>query len=191
MLDERAPPHARTDLPPDTESARLFLALWPDEPTRAALARCRDAWVWDAGARPEPDARLHLTLHFLGAVPQRRLPELVADLNAPAPSFTLQLGRAARWPNAVAVLEPLDAPPALLQLHAALRERLEGLGLPVERRAFRPHVTLARQVGPGAVPPAGSMPVDWAVNGHALVRSLTANRGYVVLRHFGVQGAAG
>ena len=171
-------------------SARLFLALWPDDQTRAALARCRDAWAWDAGARPEPDERLHLTLHFLGAVPQQRLPELLAGLNVPAPRFTLPLGRMAPWSNAVAVLEPVDTPRALLHLHAVLRERLEGLALPVEQRPFRPHVTLARQVGPQAVPPAEPLPVQWSVRGHALVQSLTANRGYVVLGHFGRPGAA-
>ena len=175
-------------MPRDGGSARLFLALWPDAPTRAALARCRDAWVWDAGARPEPDERLHLTLHFLGAVPQQRLPELVEGLDVAAPRFVLTLGRLVRWTNAVAVLEPFDAAPALphlLHWHAALRERLESLALPVDRRSFRPHVTLARRVGPGAVPPSDPAPVRWPVRGHALVESLAGNRGYVVLRHFG------
>ena len=51
-------------------TSRLFLALWPDDGTREALAGCRDAWAWDAHAVPERTERLHLTLHFLGAVPQ-------------------------------------------------------------------------------------------------------------------------
>jgi 2'-5' RNA ligase len=172
-------------LPRDAESARLFLALWPDDQTRATLARCRDAWTWDAGARPEPDERLHLTLHFLGAVPQQRLPELVDGLQFPFPRFALHLGRPERWSNGVAVLGLEVASPTLLHLHAALCERLVRLALPVDRRVFRPHVTLARNVGPNAVPPQHSVPVRWPVSGYALVQSLASNRGYVVLRHFG------
>jgi RNA 2',3'-cyclic 3'-phosphodiesterase len=42
-------------------TSRLFLALWPDDGTRLALARCRDAWAWDGNAVPEPTERLHLT----------------------------------------------------------------------------------------------------------------------------------
>ena len=172
-------------MPRDAESARLFLALWPDDQTRAALARCRDAWIWDAGARPEPDERLHLTLHFLGAVPQQRLPELVDGLQFPFPRFALQLGRPERWSNGVAVLGLEVVSPTLLHLHAALCDRLERLALPVDRRVFRPHVTLARNAGPGAVPPSDSAPVRWPVSGYALVQSLAGNRGYVVLRQFG------
>jgi 2'-5' RNA ligase len=173
-----------TGLPRDAEPARLFLALWPDDQTRAALARCRDAWIWDAGARPEPDERLHLTLHFLGAVPQQRLPELVDGLQIPYPRFALRLGRPERWSNSVAVLGLEVMSPTLLHLQAALCGKLEGLALPVDRRVFRPHVTLARNVGPSAVPPSDLMPVRWPVSGYALVQSLAANRGYFVLRHF-------
>lgn len=175
----------RADLPRDAASARLFLALWPDDQTRAALAQRRDAWTWDAGARPEPDERLHLTLHFLGAVPQQRQPELVDGLQIPYPRFALRLGRPERWSNGVAVLGLEPASRTLLHLHAALSGRLEHLALPVDRRVFRPHVTLARNVGPGAVPPPDSAPVRWSVRGYALVESLAGNRGYVVLRHFG------
>jgi 2'-5' RNA ligase len=101
--------------------ARLFLALWPDDDTRAALAQSRDAWAWDARASPEPTERLHLTLHFLGAVPQRRLPELIDGLQVSFSRFTLHLDRTQRWPNGIAALTPKAVPQALLALHATLR----------------------------------------------------------------------
>jgi 2'-5' RNA ligase len=136
------------------DKSRLFLALWPDDITRAALAQCRNAWIWDDGARPEPDERLHLTLHFLGAVSHQGLPELVDGLRLPSIRFALELERPQRWPNGVAVLQPSAAPYGLLEVHAALSDRLDRLGLSVERRQFRPHVTLARNVGASTKPPS-------------------------------------
>jgi RNA 2',3'-cyclic 3'-phosphodiesterase len=38
----------------------------------------------------------------------------------------------------------VDGGEALLEVHRALAEALAGAGLPVEERAFRPHLTLAR-----------------------------------------------
>ena len=163
-------------------TSRLFLALWPDEGTRASLARCRDAWVWAADASPEPTDRLHLTLHFLGAVPHRRLLESIDGLRVRFSQFTLHLDRAQRWPNGVAVLTPKAVPPALFALHAALRDRLERLHLTPESRRWRPHVTLARRTGDSQAP-AQISPVRWHVHGYALVESHAVTGDYVVLRH--------
>ena len=165
-------------------TARLFLALWPDDATRVALARCRDAWTWGPAAAPEPTARLHLTLHFLGAVPEPRLPELMDGLQLPSRPFTLGLDRSERWPNGAAVLSPSLLPPDLLALHAALRDRLHLLGLSTETRAYRPHVTLARRAR-DALAPVHTTPVHWPVSGYALVASRPAPQDHVVLRAFG------
>ena len=165
-------------------TSRLFLALWPDDGTRDTLARCRDAWAWNAHAVPERTERLHLTLHFLGAVPQRRLPELIDGLRVSFRAFTLHLDRAQRWPNGIAVLTPQAVPQALLALHAALRVGLERLGLATETRRWRPHLTLARHSGESAVPAHTSM-VHWQVRGYALVESQAVTGDYLVLRHYG------
>lgn len=162
---------------------RLFVALWPDDATRAALVRCRDAWAWGPAAAPEPAARLHLTLHFLGAVPAARLPELRAGLHLPRQPFTLCLDRPARWPNGAAVLTPSVVPPALAALHAALGERLERLGLAIETRTFRPHVTLGRRAG-DARSPVLIDPVRWPVQGHVLVASRPPPQEHLVLHAF-------
>ena len=135
------------------DTATLFLALWPDDRTRAALAQRRDAWAWDADALPVRAERLHLTLHFLGGVLLRRLPELVDGLPVPDGQFTLRLGRQERWPNGVAVLTPVAVPKALLEWHVILRDKLERQDLRTESRSYRPHVTLARKVNELVVPP--------------------------------------
>jgi 2'-5' RNA ligase len=166
-----------------TDSARLFLALWPGPAVRGALVDARDAWAWPAGARPEAEARLHVTLHFLGAVERERVPALDAALRGvPCAPFELRLARAALWPHGIAVLQPRAVPPRLLELHAALGALLRRLELPVETRPYRPHVTLARHAV-GAAPPGDTPALHWRVRGHALVESLGG--AYVVLGRYG------
>jgi len=156
--------------------ARLFLALWPDEELRATLARWRDAWSWPRGAGPVADGKLHLTLHFLGAVPQDRIPELVEAFHVPFRPF--------------AVLEPLAIPSELSELHAALAERVAALGLPLEERSYKPHVTLARRAHGALVPPPAPA-LAWRVHGYALVESkLTTDGSYHVLHTYGTQTVA-
>ena len=58
------------------ETWRLFLGLWPDASTRAALERESARWTWPAAARRTAPERLHLTLHFLGNTPVEQVPAL-------------------------------------------------------------------------------------------------------------------
>lgn len=149
---------------------RLFLALWPDDAVRRQLASAQRAWQWPARAARVPADRLHLTLHFLGEVPDREACALAAALPPCQVPFTLRLDRAALWPQGIAALEPGSTPAGLAALHADLAALLRAQGLRVEARAFRPHVTLARRAQ-GAVPPPEPLTIEWAVRGYALVRS--------------------
>jgi 2'-5' RNA ligase len=153
---------------PDTE--RLFLALWPTPTVRAALTAQQSLWRWPAAALCVEPAALHLTLHFIGPVPRARLQEVAQGLARPCPRLTLVLDRCELWPNRCAMLRPGEVPEALCALHAALAEALQGLALPVERRALRPHVTLARHAA-GALPPERPEAFRWTVRGYALVAS--------------------
>lgn len=177
------PPSSR-DASAERATARLFVGLWPNDATRSELRRWQVACVWPPGARPTSPERLHLTLHFLGQVDRGLLPTLGAALDLPptAPGFALRLGSAAVWPNGVAVLEPLDPPPALFDLHRRLGAALQRCGLPLDPRPFRPHATLARRARGAVLPAAGLPAVRWRVQGHVLVES---DHGYRVLRPFG------
>jgi 2'-5' RNA ligase len=55
---------------------RLFFALWPSAEEQRALAQAAHKAARYSGGRATPEEKLHLTLVFLGSVPQRRLPEL-------------------------------------------------------------------------------------------------------------------
>jgi len=166
-------------------SARLFIALWPGATVRARLAAWRDAWHWPAGTSPTADERLHLTLHFIGSVPRARLDEIETALAVPGRRFELTFGHAELWHGGIAVLRPDATPLALAALHAALADRLHGLGLRVEDRPFKAHVTFARKAF-GARPPSNAPhTLRWSVRGHALVESrMGRGGGYVVLRRY-------
>jgi 2'-5' RNA ligase len=168
---------------PFPESARLFLALWPDAAVREALRTWRDAWTWPRGASPVATSKLHMTLHFLGNQPRERLDALLDGFAVPFSPFSLRLDVAELWHNGIAVLAPQDAPQPLLELHARLAQALAGLGLQPEARAYRPHVTMARRAAGAGLPPAGQV-LDWQVDGYALVESRPGAGGYTVLRAY-------
>lgn len=173
------------EAPPAT--ARLFLALWPDPATRQALAAWRDRWAWPAGAAVVPDDRLHLTLHFIGPVARERIGAVSAALDLRCPRFDIVRGHATLWPKGLALWVPDALPPAALALHRAIGDALRSIGLPVEDRPLRPHVTLARKAA-GATPPAEALLLDWRVHDVALVES---HRGYRVLARLGRRGRFG
>lgn len=166
---------------------RLFLALWPDDAARKGLARWRDRWAWPSDATPTRTDKLHLTLHFIGAVPADRLEALAAALPgaAAADAFTLEFGRPELWQGGLAVVCPLATPEPLRLLHSRLATALRGLTLPLEERPFRPHVTLARKARQATVPADGPQ-LEWHVGGgFALVQSMPAGQGYRILQRVG------
>jgi RNA 2',3'-cyclic 3'-phosphodiesterase len=158
------------DRPPPAPP-RLFLALWPDDATRDALAAHQAAWRWPAGSRTVAPAQLHLTLHFIGPVDASRLPPLRAALDGIAAGrIPWSFGRLAVWPRGAAVIEPLAVPVAAQALHAALADVLRAQGLIPEARRWRPHLTLARHAR-AAAPPAMASPLAWTAAGFELVQS--------------------
>ncbi len=157
---------------------RLFFALWPDEAERRALHDAFGAAIAAAGGRAVAPAHLHLTLEFLGAVPDAELAALAAIGAALAlPEEVVVLDRLGWWPRAATlVVVPGAAPRGLLAVQAQLRETLKGRGFRVDSRPFRPHVTLARKVrAPPALGPAAG--VGWPLRELALVESLTHPQG--------------
>lgn len=164
---------------------RLFVALWPTPQVRAGLLAWRDAFAWPLAAAVVPPERLHLTLHFIGAVPADRLDAVQAGLAVEPAAFELRFGRAELWPRGIAVLRPLGEPPALHDLQRRIGAALRALELPVEARPFRPHVTFARRAD-GAALTHGAAPLRWRVRSYALVESrLGRAGGYCVLRRYG------
>jgi 2'-5' RNA ligase len=171
------------------DNARLFIALWPDPAIREQLRAWRDSFAWPKAAAPVRTQQLHVTLHFLGNIPRVRLPELAQGLGVDFAPFELELGHAELWRGGIAVLapslEPSLASPPLLALHGAIGEALQRLGLPLEARPYRPHVTLARRAGRELAPTMPCPPVRWQADGYALMESkLGASAEYGVVQHY-------
>ncbi|MBK7081478.1 MAG: RNA 2',3'-cyclic phosphodiesterase [Betaproteobacteria bacterium] len=153
---------------------RFFYAVWPDATARSALAAAAADAARRTGGRPTRTANLHLTLAFVGAVPAERMDTLrtvgVAAAAAAAPcTFCLDHSGTFRDTGTL-WLGASTAPPALVGLASALGERLGEAGLRVERRAFRPHVTIVRRC---SQPLAGELPapIRWAIDMLTLVTS--------------------
>jgi 2'-5' RNA ligase len=148
------------------------------------LVALADGWSWPRQARRTAREKMHLTLHFLGNVPAARLPDLRGGLQAEWSGCELALDSGTVWPGGIAVMEALHVPAPLARLHGELAGELLELGLPLDTRPYRPHVTLARKAA-GARPPAFE-PLRWRAGpGYALVRSVGGGRGYETLQAFG------
>lgn len=130
------------------DTLRLFFALWPDAPALQLLTRLARKVALERHGRATRDDSLHVTVSFIGGIARERLPGLIAaglHAAAAADPFTLaldRLGGAGR--GGIGWLAPSELPPSLSALHVALCVALAQGGYPVERRPFRPHVTLAR-----------------------------------------------
>ncbi len=122
---------------------RLFIAIPVPESVGAAwLSMARDL---PRSLRRVPPGRMHLTLHFIGEAAVEPIRSALAGLGLPR----MQLkaagpGLLARRGGAAVVWLGIEPDPALMALHAEIGDRLRTVGFEPERRAFQPHVTIAR-----------------------------------------------
>ena len=163
-------------------TSRLFLALWPGPIAREGILRWQAAHRWPSHARVTAAQDLHITLHFIGAVPLARLPDVSAALDVPSRRFELDLDCTHLWPRGIAVLSPSKFPQALVDLHSDLAGALQRAALPVDARAYRPHVTLARHAESTVPPTEPPAPVRWRAQGYVLAESQGGR--YRVLRRY-------
>ncbi|MBY6205758.1 RNA 2',3'-cyclic phosphodiesterase [Halomonas denitrificans] len=161
---------------------RLFFALWPDPSLRSVLVQHGNRL--DAGSgRRVPDANLHLTLVFLGDVPADRidaLETLAGTVAATHRPFTLVLDRYGTFDRARVAWLGGPAVEAGNRLVEDLAAGARDCGLDVERRSWRPHVTLRRRIEAAPDGPAPA-PIAWRVRDFVLVESIRG-RPYQVLR---------
>jgi RNA 2',3'-cyclic 3'-phosphodiesterase len=137
---------------------RLFVAVNGPQHFLDDLATRLDAWRRELPLAWTHPSTWHLTLMFLGEWPAERLPALrvalAAEVAEHAP-FTVQPGRLDAFPDlrAPRVLflqfTPHDGGP-LHALAAGVRARVESTwpAGPQDRKAFKPHLTLARIKSP-------------------------------------------
>lgn len=168
---------------------RLFVAVHPPAEYAAELLSrvadldgCLDGGLDGGGERPKatPIAQVHCTLLFLGDRSQRELPATIRSCQAACAGvapFRLRpvrlLALPARGPKRTVVFE-CDRSVGLLELHGRLVARLARETQRESKRAFLPHITVARWPGSGAsacVDEPVSMP-DFAVEEVRLMSSV-------------------
>ncbi len=136
---------------------------------------------------------VHLTLAFLGEVDETRLPELLArPATIATEGFTLNIDRVGVWHhNGIGWVAPSVTPVALAELQERLSDWLESIGFMLEKRAFKPHVTLVRKCT-GEADTIAIDPVRWRVEEYVLVQSKQSEMGirYEIVGRFAL-GASG
>ena len=195
-----------------TTSIRLFFALDARAQAEPLLA-IQQQWLQaiasttapvrgtsQPASQPSPVSaeNLHLTLLFLGHQPTSQIPLLSQQASQVVealalPPFAIRLDRLGLFPKArVAWMAPSQPPERLLQLEAQLRQAVMALGIPVEERPYRPHVTLLRKCQ--AATTAEVSPVELCANALHLYESRSTPEGVRYLQlaswRFTPQGSA-
>jgi RNA 2',3'-cyclic 3'-phosphodiesterase len=176
---------------------RLFVALEPPDAVRRRLAAMAAELRRTAGRGADeirwvPAENVHLTLQFLGAVPEERVPDVEEAVRAAAAAarpLSLEVRGAGGFPNARrprVVWAGVDGDvAALAALVADLGRRLAPLGFPPEGRPFSAHLTLGRAregrgapgIGGALASAAASAGVPWRATEVVLFESHLSPKG--------------
>jgi 2'-5' RNA ligase len=126
---------------------RLFVAIRPPEPIRDLLI---DAMDESPDFRWQHDEQLHLTLRFIGEVDRPLADDIAAALTRiRAERFSLRIAGTGRFEqrNSGSLWAGVEPKAPVTALASKIARTCIDLGLEPERRAFHPHITLARWKG--------------------------------------------
>ncbi|HEY2590105.1 MAG TPA: RNA 2',3'-cyclic phosphodiesterase [Steroidobacteraceae bacterium] len=163
---------------------RLFFAFWPSGAMREALSAAIDGAMKAVHVgRPVPLGNLHVTLAFLGSVPEASLDRLVerarevSGVGGPGAPIEMRFDRIEHWPRAEILCAAASRMPARAEeLSGALKSALVAADFRPDLKPFRAHVTLARQVR-RAPYDLGMPAVTWSFGAFALIESRTLPEG--------------
>jgi len=127
---------------------RLFTAIDIPPDVKATLSALLDRLRPLAKLSWIPVEKLHITTKFIGEWPDERLDELKRALAAiTCPLVDVAIRRVGWLPNprsARVLYAGVESSETLTALAAVTEHAAQGVGVPVEDRIYRPHVTLAR-----------------------------------------------
>jgi 2'-5' RNA ligase len=126
---------------------RLFVAIRPPEEIRDLLI---DAMDDSPDFRWQDEEQLHLTLRFIGEVDRPVADDLAGTLgHIHAPPLQLRIAGVGRFEqrSSGALWAAVEPKPPLAALAVKVERACLQVGLDPERRAFHPHITLARWKG--------------------------------------------
>ena len=192
-----------------SDTWRVFCAIELPERIRGLVLshiNCLKESVPDAKASWSRDANLHLTLKFLGEIPQTSVSlfsEAASRAAAGLTPFTIRLEQTGVFPKhgspRVMWLGINDVSGKLAELHARLENEAADAGFEKDGRPFHPHLTVARLRQPRHARPLADAykqtefePAEIAVSELLVIRSELSGEGSkytVISRHelFGVR----
>jgi 2'-5' RNA ligase len=180
----------------DRPRHRLFFALVPPPAVLADIGLVADELrQQQARGRPVRSEQWHLTLAFLGDFAEADAPERArragAEASASAHPFDVVLDRIASFPGARPPWFLTGDAAPILPLQSRLVAALQAAGLEPKDagRVFVPHVTLLRNAH-GPLPPTPIAPITWPAREFVLIDSGSAERGYVTLQRWALDGPA-
>ena len=169
---------------------RLFYAVFVPNEVANRLAEAQKGLVgrW----KPVPPHQMHLTMLFLGDVPEERLGELEGigrDVAMGVPAFTARVKGTGHFPEAgnprvwFAKVEGKGFEELAQGLKTALPDFADA-------KPFKPHVTLARKKGPAPRVAPVVFDLEFPVRKLALVESRLSPRGpsYEIVETFPLKG---
>lgn len=123
---------------------RLFVAIRPPE---EIVDRLVDAMDDSPALRWVPDDNIHLTLRFIGEVERPTADDVAGALqHLRFPGFQLRLSGVGKFEqrNGGALWAGIEPRAPVAELAAKVERACIGAGIEPERRAFHPHITIAR-----------------------------------------------
>lgn len=179
------------------QTRRVYFALWPERAQQTELAEAAKALVAESRGRAVPAGNLHVTLAFLGSVPEVRLADVRAvgarvAAEASVSEARLSFTGLECWKRAGALCAVSEGGDTVATALAdGLKRELVAAGFVPDLKPFRPHVTLARNITAESAHARRDdvlrlSPVVWRFASFALVDSKTAAQGaiYTVLDSF-------
>ena len=131
---------------------RLFIAIEIPAEIKREISNVQER-LRGAGADAswtKPDG-IHLTMKFLGEVPEAKVPDIMQGLRQAAQSegpLRLEMKGIGAFPNTknarIVWIGLAGNIEQLMRLQGAIEDAMAGLGMPREERIFTPHLTLGR-----------------------------------------------
>lgn len=160
---------------------RMFFGLWPDPETRATLASEDHTVFAGNGGRLVPPDDFHITLRYLGEAPPALLPA-IEDLGSRAAGMAaptlIELDAVEWWREAKALVRVARTlPPSLFNLDQALQVGLKSIGVVIDPRPLKLHLTLVRNVPPHPLGTGVVAPLAWDAGALALIEGSSDRSG--------------
>lgn len=130
---------------------RAFIAIYTSAEIKQNLGRVQEQLQRvDGGVKWVAPENMHFTLTFLGDIPSGKVEPVALAMDtaaATAVPFSYDvsgLGYFGSRRSPKVIWAGISAPPTLAELHKTVCAGISGLDIPLEERAFKPHLTIGR-----------------------------------------------